>query len=214
MTLRSFEPVSRHRGIAARIEGDNIDTDQIVPHRFLAAPTKNALQGAFLHDWRFDAQGAKRPEFVLNRPPYDQASILIVDRNFGCGSSREHAAWAIVAAGIRALLGLSFADAFRANCANNGIACGVLRQEDHERILSVVGTAPHGALSIDIENGRCGADGALFVPFQMNPFQRLALLNGQSTTDIALEQASSLPEFEQRRRQQAPWLYPQVTAKE
>lgn len=203
--VQSFAPLGRHSGIVAVIDGDNIDTDQIVPRQFLGSTDRGTLKNAFLHEWRYDRNGAPLPAFVLNRPPYDEATILLVGRNFGCGSGREHAAWALLAAGIRVIIGLSFNATLVANAASNGVACVTILPEHHQRLAALANNPATCRGEFDLAHERFRM-GALSIDVAIDAFQREALMHGQSATDIAISRGASVGDYERARKTQFPWL--------
>jgi 3-isopropylmalate/(R)-2-methylmalate dehydratase small subunit len=156
----------------------NIDTDQIIPARYLKVTHKSGLAEGLFHDWRYDAAGKPMPDFVLNQPEYQSASILLAGDNFGCGSSREHAPWALVGWGIRAVISTSFADIFRNNALKNGLLPVVLDPETHQSLLDLTVESPRAEISIDLAQQKVFLPGGIWVGFPIEPFARQCLLDG------------------------------------
>jgi 3-isopropylmalate/(R)-2-methylmalate dehydratase small subunit len=174
---------------------DDVDTDQIVPARFLKITTREGLGNALFADWRFDAGGQPRADFVLNRPEAEGARILLAGRNFGCGSSREHAVWALAAFGFQAVIALSFADIFQGNALQNGLLPVALAAEPHARLCA----AAHGQTCIDLEAQTVLPPDGVRVPFEIEPFARRCLLQGQDALGYLLACETSIAAFESRR---------------
>jgi len=156
----------------------NVDTDQIIPARYLKVTDKAGLAEGLFHDWRYDAQGAENPDFALNQPQYQAASILLAGDNFGCGSSREHAPWALVGWGIRAVISTSFADIFRNNALKNGLLPVVVDEELLGSLFDLTLEAPQAEVSIDLKDRTLYLPDGSAVEFPMDAFARRCLLDG------------------------------------
>jgi len=157
---------------------DNIDTDQIIPARFLKTIDKAGLGDALFADWRYDAAGRPRPDFVLNQPAAQGAQVLLVGHNFGCGSSREHAAWALLGFGFRAVIGTSFADIFRNNALKNGLLPVVVDPQTHQRLLNLVAEDPAAQVTIDLATQSLRLPDGSQAAFPIAAFTRRCLLQG------------------------------------
>jgi len=157
---------------------DNIDTDQIIPARFLKTIDKAGLGDALFADWRYDAAGRPRPDFVLNQPAAQGAQVLLVGHNFGCGSSREHAAWALLGFGFRAVIGTSFADIFRNNALKNGLLPVVVDPQTHQRLLNLVAEDPAAQVTIDLATQSLRLPDGSQATFPIAAFTRRCLLQG------------------------------------
>lgn len=194
-----MEPFTVHTGIAAALPRADIDTDQIVPKQFLKRVERSGYGRFLFHDWRFDDQGDPREEFVLNREETREASILITGANFGCGSSREHAAWALLDYGIRAVLAPSFADIFRDNALQNGIATVELPDDVVERLLHRADE--HRPFEVTIDLRSCSVTDAFgeSVGFQMDDFRRSCLLEGRDRIALTLEHEQKISAYEATR---------------
>ena len=156
----------------------NIDTDQIIPARYLKVIDKAGLAEGLFHDWRYQADGSPKPDFVLNQPAYKSARVLLAGDNFGCGSSREHAPWALVGWGIRAVISTSFADIFRNNALKNGLLPVVVDGEIHESLLDLTVEVPQAEISIDLTTQTLQLPDGSVVDFPIDAFARKCLLEG------------------------------------
>jgi len=168
-----MKPVTEIRSRTVVLLSENVDTDQIIPARFLVTTSRDGLAEGLFADWRTDAAGRPRPDFALNRPEAKDARVLVAGRNFGCGSSREHAVWALQAGGFDAVVSPAFADIFRANALKNGLVPVQLDEATHEALVQ----APGAAVTIDVERSELRY-GALSAAFPLEPFARYCLLNG------------------------------------
>jgi len=191
--------------IAAPLPLDNVDTDMIIPARFLKTIKRTGLSEGLFAAMRFDGEG-KETDFVLNRAPYDKAEILIAGENFGCGSSREHAPWALLDFGIRCVIAPSFADIFHNNCFKNGILPIVLPQEEIDKLLDDASRGANARITVDLESQTiAGPDGGS-LSFEIDSFQRQCLLNGWDDIGLTLQKAESIESFEAQRKASQPWL--------
>jgi 3-isopropylmalate/(R)-2-methylmalate dehydratase small subunit len=194
-----MEPIRVHTGIVAPLDRADIDTDQIIPKQFLKRIERSGYGRFLFNDWRYTEDGSPRPDFVLNRPEYQEASILVTRRNFGCGSSREHAAWALRDAGFRAVLAPSFADIFRENADQNGIAAIALTDDEIDLILSrAIDHAPH-ELTVDLESRTVAHAGGLTATFEMDDFRRTCLLEGLDRIGLTLRHGAEISAYERAR---------------
>jgi 3-isopropylmalate/(R)-2-methylmalate dehydratase small subunit len=176
---------------------ENVDTDQIVPARYLKATDKAGLGEALFHDWRFADDGALRePRFVLDLPEMAGRQIILAGDNFGCGSSREHAPWALVAWGIRAVITTSCADIFRANALKNGLLPIVVDPERHAQLFDLVAAEPGVELSVDLESQVVHLPGDEDLPFDVDPFSKLMLLRGTDELGYLLDQEPAIAAWE------------------
>ena len=174
---------------------ENIDTDQIIPARFLKATSKTGLGQSLFCDWRFAADGTAKPDFVLNRPEALGAHILVAGDNFGCGSSREHAPWALLDYGFRAVVSTSIADIFRNNALKNGLVPIVVDAAAHAKLLA----APGAEVSVDVADQTLTLPDGGKVKFPIDPFARYCLLNGVDELEFLLSQESAIAAFEAKR---------------
>ncbi len=193
-------------GIAAPLPMVNVDTDMIIPKQFLKTIKRSGLGANLFDEMRYRADGSENPDFVLNRPPYREAKILIAGDNFGCGSSREHAPWALLDFGIRCVIAPSFADIFFNNCFKNGILPIALPQEEIDKLLDDAGRGANATLTVDLEAQEIrGPDGGR-IAFEVDPFRKQCLLNGLDDIALTLEKADAIAAFEARQRAAMPWL--------
>ena len=174
---------------------DNVDTDQIIPARFLKGTSRSGLGQSLFADWRYDAQGQPKADFVLNRPEAKGAQVLVAGDNFGCGSSREHAPWALVDAGFRAVISTSIADIFRNNALKNGLLPIVVDKAVHDKLLA----SPGLEVTVDLDAQTLSVPGAAPVRFPVEPFSRYCLLNGVDELEFLLSQEDAIAAFEQAR---------------
>jgi len=201
-----MDPFVRLAAVAAPIDLANVDTDRIIPARFLRRPRESGYGPLLFHDVRFAADGSERPEFVLNRPGYRGARILVTAENFGCGSSREMAVWALMDYGIRVVMGPSFGDIFFENCFKNGALAIVLPGDVAAGLRRALAERPGATLTVDLESQTVtGSDGAP-IRFEVDPFRKRGLLTGQDEVALTLEHLPAIEAFETRRRAEMPWL--------
>ncbi len=183
---------------------NDVDTDQIIPARFLKVTDKAGLGQALFADWRYAADGSPRPDFVLNQPRAQGAAILVAGDNFGCGSSREHAPWALAGFGFRAVIATSFADIFRSNALKNGLLPVVVDGAVHAEIRALLEADPDALLSIDLASQSLTLPGGRTVSFPVDPFARTCLLQGVDELGYLLRFESRIAEFERRTGRAAP----------
>jgi 3-isopropylmalate/(R)-2-methylmalate dehydratase small subunit len=195
------------RGIAAPMPMINIDTDMIIPKQFLKTIKRTGLGKNLFDELRYDMSGQEKPEFVLNQPAYRRAEILVTGENFGCGSSREHAPWALLDFGIRCVIAPSFADIFYNNCFKNGILPIALPQAEVDKLMDDAQRGANAIITIDLEKQEItGPDGGL-IRFDIDPFRKHCLLNGLDDIGLTLEKAATIDSFEARDRRARPWMW-------
>jgi 3-isopropylmalate/(R)-2-methylmalate dehydratase small subunit len=193
-------------GIAAPMPLVNIDTDMIIPKQFLKTIKRSGLGKNLFDEMRFTQDGQEIPEFVLNQPAYRRAEILVAGDNFGCGSSREHAPWALLDFGIRCVIATSFADIFFSNCFKNGILPIVLPQEAVDHLMDDARKGANARITVDLETQTVTAsDGQTFV-FAVDPFKKHCLLNGLDDIGLTMEKADNITKFEKTLAQSRPWV--------
>jgi 3-isopropylmalate/(R)-2-methylmalate dehydratase small subunit len=194
-------------GVAAPLPMINVDTDMIIPKQYLKTIKRTGLGRHLFDELRYDAAGREIADFVLNRPAYRRAKILVAGENFGCGSSREHAPWALLDFGIRCVIAPSFADIFYNNCFKNGILPIVLPKEDVAKLLDDAVRGANAVLSVDLERQEvAGPDGGR-LRFEIEPFRKHCLLNGLDDIAMTLENAAAIDTYEARQRTLQPWLW-------
>ncbi len=192
-----MEPFVKLTGVAAPIDRVNIDTDAIIPAVHLKRIERTGYGEFLFSSWRFNEDGSPKADFVLNRPSYANANILVAGRNFGCGSSREHAPWALNDYGIRCVIAPSFADIFFNNCFQNGLLPIVLSEEQVRRIMDRITENPGMQLNVDLEARRIWDEGEeIVVEFDVDPFRRYCLLNGLDDIGLTLQQEDKIAAYE------------------
>jgi len=192
-------------GIAAYLPMINVDTDMIIPKQYLKTIKRTGLGTGLFAELRYDEQGNLLPDFVLHKPPYDQAVILITGENFGCGSSREHAPWALLDFGIRCIVAPSFADIFYNNCFKNGILPITLPQAEIDKLIDDASRGANAVLTVDLERQEIrGPDGGK-IHFDIDPFRKRCLIEGLDDIGLTLEKADAINAFEHQARADRPW---------
>lgn len=194
-------------GVAAPLRMINVDTDIIIPKQFLKTVKRTGLGIHAFHDIRYNEDGSEKADFVMNQPEYRNASILITGDNFGCGSSREHAPWAILDMGIRCIIAPSFADIFYNNSFKNGILPIALPQEQVEQLMKEAEANPDAPLEIDLENQIIKRGNKFSFDFDIDPFRKHCLLNGLDDIGLTLEKKAHIATFEKKDKEKRSWLY-------
>lgn len=211
-----MEKFSTFTGLVAPLDRANIDTDAIIPKQFLKSIERTGFGPYLFDEWRYLDHGepgmdcSNRPlnqDFVLNQPRYQGAQILLARENFGCGSSREHAPWALLDFGIRALIAPSFADIFYNNSFKNGILPIVMPQAEIAALFTAVAASPGYAITVDLENQQLVLPQEKVINFDIDPFRKHCLLNGLDDIGLTLEKAEQIRDYEKRRQDDAPWLF-------
>ena len=192
-------------GIAAPFPMVNVDTDRIIPARFLKTIKKTGLGKNLFNELRYREDGSENPDFVLNRPAYREARVLVAGDNFGCGSSREHAPWALVDFGIRCVIAPSFADIFNNNASKNGMLLIALPQETVDRLMEDAEKGENARLSIDLERQRITRPDGEAIAFDIDPFKKHCLLNGLDDIALTLQKDDRISAFERARETAQPW---------
>ncbi|WP_395698533.1 3-isopropylmalate dehydratase small subunit [Methylocella sp.] len=201
-----MEKFAKLTGVAAPLKITNVDTDMLIPKQYLKTIKRTGLGVGLFSELRYREDGAENPDFVLNKPAYRKASILVAGDNFGCGSSREHAPWALLDFGIRCVISTSFADIFYNNCFKNGILPIVVSPQDLEKLMDDAERGANATLSIDLEAQEIrGPDGGV-VRFEIDPFRKHCLLNGLDDIGLTLEKSAAIEEHERELAQRAEWL--------
>lgn len=211
-----MQAFTRHTGIAAPLDRPNVDTDAIIPKQFLKSIKRSGFGPNAFDDWRYlDAGGPdidnssrrKNPDFILNQPPFDKATILLARENFGCGSSREHAVWALDDFGFRAVIAPGFADIFYNNSFKNGLLPITLSAQVVDDLFNRVSSNPGLQLSIDLEAQTVSCEGETIASFEIDEFRKHCLLNGLDDIGLTLQYADEIKAYEEKRKQLAPWLF-------
>ena len=193
-------------GVAAPLDILNIDTDMIIPKQFLKTIKRSGLGTNLFDEMRYDRDGSEMADFVLNRGPYRQAEILVAGDNFGCGSSREHAPWALLDFGIRCVISTSFADIFYNNCFKNGILPIVVSPDERDALLADAADTENPELSIDLVAQTIRRPNSVTISFEVDAFRKKCLLEGLDDIGLTMEKSGSIDDFEANRTQQQPWL--------
>ncbi len=211
-----MKPINQHQGVVAPMDRANVDTDAIIPKQFLKSIKRSGFGPHLFDAWRYEDEGqpgmdcSKRPlrkDFVLNQPRYKGASILLARRNFGCGSSREHAPWALEDAGFRIIIAPSFADIFFNNCFKNGLLPIVLSEDDVETLFQKVASQEGFELKVDLTAQTVATvDGSFTRSFEVEPFRKHCLINGLDDIGLTLVHADKIKAFEAKRLADKPWL--------
>lgn len=218
-----MEQFVKHTGLSVPLDRANVDTDQIIPKQFLKSIKRTGFGPNLFDEWRYLDEGypgqdndarPKNPDFVLNKPRYQGASVLLARRNFGCGSSREHAPWALMDFGFKAIVAPSYADIFYNNCFKNGLLPIVLPEDTVERLFRAEQAADGGyRLTIDLENQQVVTpDGEAF-GFEIDDFRKHCLVNGLDEIGLSLQQADAIRDYEARRGQSEPWVFQESALK-
>ena len=193
-------------GVAASLPMVNVDTDMIIPARFLKSIKRTGFGKSLFYTLRYDESGKERPDFVLNKPAYRNAKILIAGNNFGCGSSREHAPWALADFGIRCVIAPDFADIFYNNSFKNGILLIKLPQEEIDKLHEDAERGANATITVDLEKQEItGPDGGT-IKFDVDPFKKHCLLNGLDDIGLTMQKEDKIAAFEKRQHAEAPWV--------
>ncbi|CUR46394.1 3-isopropylmalate dehydratase small subunit [Alloalcanivorax xenomutans] len=211
-----MEKFVKHEGLVAPLDRANVDTDQIIPKQFLKSIKRTGFGPNLFDEWRYLDEGypgqdndarPKNPDFVLNQPVYQGATILLARRNFGCGSSREHAPWALMDFGFRAVIAPSFADIFYNNCFKNGLLPIVLSEEQMEELFQAEAANPGLRLTVDLEAQQVRTPDGKAYDFDIDEFRKHCLLNGLDEIGLTLQEADTIRAYEERRRAREPWVF-------
>jgi 3-isopropylmalate/(R)-2-methylmalate dehydratase small subunit len=192
-------------GVAAPLPLINVDTDKIIPKNYLKTIVRTGLGKALFSEIRYNEDGSEKPDFVLNKPAYRKAEILVTGENFGCGSSREHAPWALLDFGIKCVISTSFADIFYNNCFKNGILPIKVRQEDLDKLMDDAGRGANAKLSVDLEAQEIrGPDGGC-IKFDIDPHRKHCLINGLDDVGLTLQKENAIKSYEAKAAAARPW---------
>jgi len=202
-----MEPFVKHTGVAALMKRKNVDTDQIIPKQFLTKVEKTGFGQHLFQDWRFREDGQPNPDFELNDRAFKNASILVAGDNFGCGSSREHAPWALLDYGFRAIISTSFADIFFNNCFKNGILLIKVTPDDLNRLMTEIENNKGTSFTIDLAAQTVTTPGGLNLTFEIDKFRKESLLQGLDEISWSLKHASEIDAFETQQKKAQPWLW-------
>ncbi len=195
-----------HKGIAAPLDIMNIDTDMIIPKQFLKTIKRTGLGVNLFDEMRYDKDGQEIPSFILNKPPYHEASILVAGDNFGCGSSREHAPWALLDFGVRVVISTSFADIFYNNCFKNGILPITVSVADREALMADAKDTENPELEIDLPNQVIRRPNGADIAFDIDPFRKQCLLDGLDDIGLTMAKSDAISAYASKRLNTHPWL--------
>ena len=202
-----MQKFTRLTAVAAPLSIINCDTDKIIPARFLKTIKRTGLGKNLFNDIRYKRDGSEDPDFVLNKPAYRKAEILVAADNFGCGSSREHAPWALADFGIRCVISTNFADIFYNNCFKNGILLIKVKPDELKKLMDDAERGANARLTVDLEKQEItGPDGGT-IKFDLDPFKKYCLLNGLDDIGLTLQKKPKIDDFEARQKASQPWLY-------
>ena len=201
-----MEKFDKHRGVAAPLNMINIDTDKLIPKQFLKTIKRTGLGKHLFNEIRFNADGSENEDFVLNKPAYREASILAAGDNFGCGSSREHAPWALLDYGVKCVISTSFADIFFNNCFKNGIVPIGVSKEELDQLMDDADNGANSVLDIDLENQHIGRPNGEKINFEIDEFRKHCLINGLDDIGLTMQKQSNIDDFEKKREAEKPWI--------
>jgi len=200
-----MDPFRKLTAIAAPLPLMNVDTDVIIPKQFLRTIKRTGLGVHAFHDLRYNEDGSENKDFALNRPEYKNAQILVTGENFGCGSSREHAPWALLDMGLRCIIAPGFADIFYNNCFKNGILPVAMNKKDHAALLDWLAGNKGGEVTVNMEEQKI-TWGNHSSDFEIDPFRKHCLLNGLDDIGLTMERSAAIDSYEQQRKAERPWL--------
>jgi len=202
-----MQPFTTHTGLVAPLDRVNVDTDQIIPKQFLKTIKRTGLREGLFFDWKKQKDGSPDPTFFLNQPRYQGATILLTRDNFGCGSSREHAPWALLDQGFRCVIAASFADIFYNNCFQNGILPVVLDAADVQSMMQEVLATQDYRATVDLGEQTVTTPGGTVYRFAIDPFRKDCLYRGLDSIGLTLQHEPAIAAYEARRKAEAPWLF-------
>ncbi len=201
-----MQPFKTLAGVAAPLPMVNVDTDMIIPKQFLKTTKRTGLGSALFFEMRTRPDGSENPDFVLNKPAYQNAKLLVAGANFGCGSSREHAPWALLDFGIRCIIAPSFADIFYNNCFKNGVLPIALPQNEVDQLMGDASLGANAVVTVDLEKQEIARPDGTKIHFDIDPFRKQCLLNGWDDIGLTMRHEKEISEFESRRSLTEPWI--------
>jgi len=203
-----MEKYTKHESVAALMNRNNVDTDQIIPKQFLKKVERSGFGVHLFHDWRYLNDGVTpNPEFELNKPEFEGAKILVTGDNFGCGSSREHAPWAIADYGFNTIISTSYADIFYNNCFKNGILAIVVQPDQLDALMAEISENEGVSFTVDLENQTVTTPGGNGFSFEIDPFRKENMLSGLDDIGLTLKHVDKISAFEEQHKQRLPWLW-------
>jgi len=202
-----MQPYTKHESTAALMNRSNVDTDQIIPKQFLKKVERSGFGQHLFHDWRFNDDGSDNADFELNKPVFKGAKILVVGDNFGCGSSREHAPWAIADYGFNTIISTSYADIFYNNCFKNGILAIIVSQAQLDALMAEIAANEGVKFTVDLENRQVTTPAGNGFTFEIDPFRQGNLLSGLDDIGLTLKHVDKIDQYEAQHKQNYPWLW-------
>jgi 3-isopropylmalate/(R)-2-methylmalate dehydratase small subunit len=202
-----MQPYTKHESIAALMNRSNVDTDQIIPKQFLKKVERSGFGVHLFHDWRYNDDGSDNAEFELNKPEFKGAKILVAGDNFGCGSSREHAPWAIADYGFNTIISTSYADIFYNNCFKNGILAIIVSQAQLDALMAEIAANEGVKFTVDLENRAVTTPAGNGFTFEIDPFRQGNLLSGLDDIGLTLKHVDKIDQYEAQHKQSYPWLW-------
>ena len=202
-----MEPYNKHESVAALMNRSNVDTDQIIPKQFLKKVERSGFGIHLFHDWRFNEDGSDNAEFELNKPVFKDAKVLVVGDNFGCGSSREHAPWAIADYGFNTIISSSYADIFYNNCFKNSILPIIADKGQLARLMDEISANEGVRFIVDLENQELTTPAGNGFKFEVDPFRKNNLLHGLDDIGLTLQHTDEIDQYEKKHKQDFPWLW-------
>ncbi len=202
-----MQPYTKHESIAALMNRSNVDTDQIIPKQFLKKVERSGFGIHLFHDWRFNEDGSDNSDFELNKPEFKDAKILVTGDNFGCGSSREHAPWAIADYGFNTIVSTSYADIFYNNCFKNSILPIVASKEQLDNLMQEITQNMGVRFTVDLENQALITPAGNGFKFEIDPFRKENLLKGLDDIGLTLQHIDKIDQYEKQHQQKFPWLW-------
>ena len=206
-----MDAFTTHKGLVAPLDRVNVDTDQIIPKQYLKTIKRTGLREGLFSDWRYGPDGKGDRTFFLNQPRYQGATVLLARDNFGCGSSREHAPWALMDYGFRCVIAPSFADIFFNNCFKNGMLPVVLKSEEVSQLFKEVEAQVGAQVTVDLASQTVTSPSGAKFHFDIDPFRKECLLKGLDEIGLTLQHEAAITAYEQRRKQEVPWLFADLT---
>ena len=205
-----MESYKKHESIAALMNRSNVDTDQIIPKQFLKRVERSGFGVHLFHDWRYNDDGSDNPDFELNKPVFKGAKILVVGDNFGCGSSREHAPWAIADYGFNTIISTSYADIFYNNCFKNGILPIIVSAVQLDKLMAEIAANEGVKFVVNLENQQVTTPAGNGFTFDIDPFRKGNLLSGLDDIGLTLKHVDKISAYEEKHKQAFPWLWQSV----
>jgi 3-isopropylmalate/(R)-2-methylmalate dehydratase small subunit len=203
---KEMEKFTTLTGVAAPLDMINIDTDMVIPKQFLKTIKRTGLGSNLFHEMRFNEDGSEKPDFILNKPAYRNSQIIVAGDNFGCGSSREHAPWALLDFGIRCVISTSFADIFYNNCFKNGILPIIVSKENLSKLMDDANQGANAMISVDLEEQKISSPDGDEIFFNLDSFKKECLLNGFDDIGLTMQKSRYIDDYEKTLNLSQPWM--------